>query len=96
MIKVRRIRWQVFKRIPGVGNGGFDILLFMKRCVVHDNHASRQKFRQQVLRHSRIENVGGDIGDEQAYGQQRLSDQSADPIGSASCMPIFYAMGVLV
>ena len=82
--------------MPGIGNGGLDILPFMEGCVVHDNHASGQKFRQQVLRQPRIENVRGDIGDEQAYGQQRLSDQGTDPIGSASCMPIFYAIGVLV
>ena len=70
----------------GIGNGGFDILPLMEGCVVHDNHASGQKFRQKVLRQPRIENVRGDIGDEQAYSQQRLSDQGADHIGSAcSC-----------
>lgn len=78
--------------MPGIGNGGFDILPFMERRVVHDNHARGQKFRQKVLRHPRIENVGGDIGYEQAYGQEYPSNQSADHIGSASCMPIFYAM----
>ena len=81
--------------MPGIGNGGFDILPLMEGCVVHDNHASGQKFRQKVLRQPRIENVRGDIGYEQAYGQQRLSDQSANHIGSTSCMPVFYAMGAL-
>ena len=28
-----------------------------------------------------------------AYGQQRLSDESANDIGSACCMLVFYAMG---
>ncbi|SFN16512.1 hypothetical protein SAMN05421863_11187 [Nitrosomonas communis] len=78
--------------MPGIGNGGLDILPLMEGCVVHDNYASGQKFRQKVLRHPRIENVGGDMGYEQAYGQQRLSDQGADHMGSASCMPIFYTM----
>ncbi len=77
------------------GNGGLDILPFMEGCVVHDNHASGQKFRQKVLRYPRIENVRGDIGYEQTYGQQRLSDESANHIGSTSCMPVFYAMDAL-
>ncbi len=81
--------------MPGIGNGGLDILPFMKGCVVHDNHASGQKFRQQVLRYPPIENVSGDIGDEQTYGQERLSDESANHIGSTSCMPVFYAMDAL-
>ncbi|SFM86353.1 hypothetical protein SAMN05421863_106222 [Nitrosomonas communis] len=67
----------------------------MEGRVAHDNHASVQKFRQKVLRHPSIENVGGDIGDEQAYGQQHFSDQGVDDMGSASCMSIFYAMRAL-
>jgi hypothetical protein len=78
--------------MPGIGNSSLDILPFMEGCVVHDNHASGQKFRQKVLRYPRIKNIGGDIGYEQAYGQQRLSDQGANDIGSTSCMPVFYAM----
>ena len=78
--------------MPSIGNGGFDILPFMERRVVHDNYASGQELGQKVLRHPRIENVGGDIGYEQAYGQERPFDQSTDHIGSASCMPIFYAI----
>ncbi len=70
-------------------------LPFVECRVGHDNHASGQKLRHQVLRHPCIENVGGDIGYEQAYGQQRLSDQGANDISSAPCMPIFYAMGAL-
>ncbi|SFM20240.1 hypothetical protein SAMN05421863_10176 [Nitrosomonas communis] len=81
--------------MPDMGNGGLDILPLMKGCVVHDNRASEQKFRQKVLRHSRIDNVGGDMGYEQAYGQECLSDQGADHMGSASCMPIFYVMATL-
>ena len=79
--------------MPSMGNGSLDILPLMEGRVVHDNHASGQKFRQQVLRYPRIGNVSGDMGHEQAYGQERLSDQGADHMGSTSCMPIFYAMG---
>jgi hypothetical protein len=63
----------------------------IRASTVLCNHG--QKFRQKILHQPRIENVGGDIGDEQAYGQQRLSDQGVDHIGSASFMPVFYAMG---
>ncbi|SFL56042.1 hypothetical protein SAMN05421863_10011, partial [Nitrosomonas communis] len=48
--------------MPGMGNGGLDILPWVECRVVHDNHASGQKFRQKVLRYPRIENVSGDIG----------------------------------
>ena len=72
-----------------------DFLPLMEGRVVHDNHASGQELGQKVLRHPRIENVRGDIGYEQTYGQQRLSDQGANHIGSTSCMPVFYAMDAL-
>ena len=79
--------------MPGMGNGGLDILPLMECRVVHDNHASGQELGQKVLRHPRIKNVGSDTtGCKQAYGQERLSDQGADDMGSASCMPIFYTM----
>ncbi|SFN19272.1 hypothetical protein SAMN05421863_11286 [Nitrosomonas communis] len=55
--------------MPSMGNGSLDILPLMECRIVHDNHASGQKFRQQVLRHPRIDNVGGDTDYEQAYGQ---------------------------
>ncbi|SFL56246.1 hypothetical protein SAMN05421863_10018 [Nitrosomonas communis] len=80
--------------MPGIGKGGLDILPFVEGRVVHDNYARRQKFRQKVLGHPCIENVGGDMGYEQVYGQERLSAQGADHMGSACCMPVFYAMGV--
>ncbi len=69
MIKVRGIRRQVFKRMPGIGNGGLDILPLMEGRVVHDNYASGQELGQKVLRHPRIENVGSDIGCKQAHSQ---------------------------
>jgi hypothetical protein len=81
--------------MPGIGNGGFDILPFVEGRVVHDNHASGQELGQKVLRHPRIEDVGVDIGGKQAHGQERPFDQSTDDIGSASCMPIFYTMAAL-
>ena len=81
--------------MPGIGNGGLDILPFVKGRVVHDNHASGQELGQKVLRHPGMEDVGVDMGGKQAHGQERPFDQSADDIGSASCMPIFYAMATL-
>jgi len=81
--------------MPGISKGGFDVLSFVEHCVVHDDHASGQEFGQKVLRNPSIEDVGVDIGSKQAHGQERPFDQSADDIGSASCMPIFYAMTAL-
>lgn len=81
--------------MPGIGNGGLDILPFVEGRVVHDNHASGQELGQKVLRHPGIEDVGVDMGGKQAHSQEYPFDQSADHIGSASCMPIFYAMATL-
>jgi hypothetical protein len=82
--------------MPGIGKCGFDILLsLMTRRVVHDKQASEQEFGQKVLQHPCMKDVGGDMGHEQACGQERLSDQGVNDMGSASCMPIFYTMATL-
>ncbi|AKH38202.1 hypothetical protein NX761_11630 [Nitrosomonas sp. PLL12] len=60
VIEVWRIRQQVFKRIPGIGKGGFDTLPFVERRVVHDNYASGQELGQKVLCNPRMEDVGID------------------------------------
>ena len=78
--------------MPGIGQGGFDILSLVERRVVHDDHASGREFGQKILRSPRMKDVSVDIGCEQAHGQERLFNQGTDDIGSASCMPIFYAM----
>ncbi len=75
--------------MPGIGQGGFDILSLVERRVVHDDHASRREFGQKILRNPRMKDVSVDIGCEQAHGQERLFDQGANDIGSAFCRPIF-------
>lgn len=55
VIKVWRIRrqGQVFKRMPGIGNGGFDILSFMERRVDHDNpQAGRSLGKRSCVTHA--------------------------------------------
>ncbi|SFN04623.1 hypothetical protein SAMN05421863_109014 [Nitrosomonas communis] len=37
--------------MPSIGTGSFDILPFVERRVVHDDHASEQELGQNVLRH---------------------------------------------
>jgi hypothetical protein len=40
VIKVWGIGRQVFKRMPSIGNGCFDILPFMECRIIHDDHAN--------------------------------------------------------
>lgn len=81
--------------MASIGKGSFDILSFMERRVVHDDHASEREFRQKILHNPRMKDVSVDIGCEQTHSQERLFDQRVDDIGSASCMPIFYAIATL-
>ena len=67
--------------MPTIGADGFDILPFVEGRVVHDDHSSGQEFGQKVLRRPCMEDVGVDIGCEQAHGQECLSDQGADDTG---------------
>jgi hypothetical protein len=43
IIKVWRIRWKIFMCMPGIGNGGFDILPFVEYRVILDDHAKRAR-----------------------------------------------------
>ena len=67
----------------------------MERGVVHDDHASWRKFGQKVLLHPGCEDFGVDVGPEQADGEQRSTQQSANCVYPALRPPIVCSKAAL-
>lgn len=78
-----------------VADGLFDIVALVERGVVHDQRGARREFRDQVLSDPAVEDIGVDVGVEQADGEHDPSRKRADNIGAASCMPVMSSEAAL-
>jgi hypothetical protein len=74
--------------VPGVSNGLLAVMAFVERRIVHHHDAVCWEFWEQILDHPNIEDIGIHVGLEQADGQQKFADQSADGICAASGLPV--------
>lgn len=74
--------------MAGIPDGLFDVCALVEGSVVHDESGPRRELRHQVLHQPGMEDVGGDVGLEQADGEQRGSRQGTDGVDAASCVPV--------
>jgi hypothetical protein len=91
-IEVWAVSREIFKGMPGAGDGILGILSFVEGGVVHHHHASGGELGQEILLDPGGENVRIDIDAEQPDRQQTAAEQRADHIGTASSVPVVRAM----
>jgi hypothetical protein len=61
-VEVKRGRRQVKERLSFLFDGPFHLGSFMESCIVHQSHASRWEFRNQMLFDPGRENFRMDVG----------------------------------